>query len=410
MLPLEGECHYIIPIHKKGPTSDPDKYRPIALSSCLGKIYAQLILNKVQEERRTKCPEAINQAGFCKGAMTVDHILTIQTIVQKYKKLKMPVYGAFIDFAKAFDTVWRDALLVKLAEMGLNATLMRTIVEYYRERTACLKMKQGKTDSFPTKKCAIQGEPPSPELFKGYIHDLSPLLDEAKDLPELDKLVISHLLWADDLFLNSLSPEGLQQLLNILFKYCKDWGLSPNPSKCNVVIFNQIKEDDGLQFKLGEDPIATTSSYTYLGLELTKDGDVKQAANTRSKKGKKAIGSLMGTVDRTVIKPAMAMKLFNCLVKPILLYGSQIWIPLLATKQTLGLAPLNLSTFFRNHAELGGERVHLRFLKWVLGVNKKATNVFCWGELGEFPLIYCALEQAISYYKRVVMAPKGSLL
>ena len=27
----------IIPIHKKGPTSDPDKYRPIALSSCLGK-------------------------------------------------------------------------------------------------------------------------------------------------------------------------------------------------------------------------------------------------------------------------------------------------------------------------------------------------------------------------------------
>ena len=55
-------------------------------------------------------PEAINQAGFCKGAMTVDHILTIQTIVQKYKKLKKPVYGAFIDFAKAFDTVWRDAL------------------------------------------------------------------------------------------------------------------------------------------------------------------------------------------------------------------------------------------------------------------------------------------------------------
>ena len=400
----------IIPIHKKGPTSDPDKYRPIALSSCLGKLYAQLILNKVQAERRDKCPEAINQAGFCKGAMTVDHILTIQTIVQKYKKLKKPVYGAFIDFAKAFDTVWRDALLVKLAEMGLNATLMRTIVEYYRERTACLKMKQGKTDSFPTKKGVIQGEPPSPELFKGYIYDLSPLLDEAKDLPELAKLAISHLLWADDLFLNSLSPEGLQQLLDILFKYCKDWGLSPNPSKCNVVIFNQKKEDEGRQFKLGKDVIEITSSYTYLGLELTKDGEVKQAADTLSKKGKKAIGSLMGTIDRRVIKPAMAIKLFNCLVKPILLYGSQIWTPLLATKQILGLAPLNLSTYFRNHAGLGGERVHLRFLKWVLGVNKKATNVFCWGELGEFPLIYSALEQALSFFKRVTVAPKGSLL
>ena len=118
----------------------------------------------------------------------------------------------------------------------------------------------------------------------------------------------------------------------------------------------------------------------------------------------------MGTIDRRVIKPAMAIKLFNCLVKPILLYGSQIWTPLLATKQILGLAPLNLSTYFRNHAGLGGERVHLRFRKWVLGVNKKATNVFCWGELGEFPLIYCALEQAISFFKRVTMAPEGSLL
>ena len=42
----------MIPIPKKGPTSDPDKYRPIAfaLSSCLllGKLYAQLVLTYEQ--------------------------------------------------------------------------------------------------------------------------------------------------------------------------------------------------------------------------------------------------------------------------------------------------------------------------------------------------------------------------
>ena len=54
--------------------------------------------------------ETINQAGFCKGAMTADHILTIQTVVEKYKKLKKPIYGAFIDFRKAFDLVWRDMM------------------------------------------------------------------------------------------------------------------------------------------------------------------------------------------------------------------------------------------------------------------------------------------------------------
>jgi len=400
----------VIPIHKKGPKSDPDNYRPIALSSCLGKLHAQLIINKVQAERINKCPESINQAGFCKGAMTVDHILTIHTIVQKYKKLKTPVYGAFIDFAKAFDTVWRDALIVKLAEMGLNTTLMRTIVEYYRERTVHLKMKADRTDSFPTRTGVVQGENPSPEFFKGYIHDLSPLLDEAIDLPELDKLIISHLLWADDLFLSSLSAKGLQQLLDILSKYCQDWALSPNPSKCNVIIFNQNGKEEPQTFKLGEDKIAITHSYTYLGLELTDDGEIKHAVNTLSKKGRRAIGSLMGSIDRTVITPAMSIKLFNCLAKPIIMYGSQLWSPLLATKQILGLTQPNLSTYFKHHAEMGGERVHLRFLKWTLGVNKKTTNVFCWGELGELPIVFSALEQAISYYQRVACAPQGSLL
>ena len=41
--------------------------------------------------------------------MTVDHIFITHTIVQKYKKLKTPVYSAFIDFTKAFDTVWTVA-------------------------------------------------------------------------------------------------------------------------------------------------------------------------------------------------------------------------------------------------------------------------------------------------------------
>ena len=86
----------------------------------------------------------------------------------------------------------------------------------------------------------------------------------------------------------------------------------------------------------------------------------------------------------------------------------QIWLPLLAPKQTIGFSSPNSTTFFSNHAEMRGERVqlHLRFLKWVLRVKeaKKTTNVFRWGELGEVPLFF-ALEKAVSYYRRVLAAP-----
>ena len=400
----------IIPIHKKGPTADPDMYRPIALSSCLGKVFSQLILKEFQAERAAKCPETINQAGFCKGAMTADHILTIQTVVEKYKKLKKPIYGAFIDFRKAFDLVWRDGLMLKLAEMGLKKPLLKIIMEYYKGRTARLKMDGALTEAFQTILGVIQGEPPSPELFKAYIHKLSELLDEVEDLPELNKIILSHLLWADDLYVNALTPEGLQKLLDILSKYCNEWGLIPNAAKCNILIFNGNEDDKTLVFKIGEDTISHTDSYTYLGLELTRDGKLNTAARTLAAKGKRAMGSLMGSIDKTIVKPEMSLKLFNSLVKPILLYGSQIWLPLLAPKQVIGLSTPNLATFFNSHAECGGERVHLRFLKWILGVNKKTTNVFTWGELGEVPLLFSALDQAVSYYKRVSAAPAGSLL
>ena len=114
-------------------------------------------------------------------------------------------------------------------------------------------------------------------------------------------------------------------------------------------------------FKIGEDTISHTDSYTYLGLELTRDGKLNTAARTLAAKGKRAMGSLMGSIDKTIVKPEMSLKLFNSLVKPILLYGSQIWLPLLAPKQVIGLSTPNLATFFNSHAECGGERVHLRF-------------------------------------------------
>ena len=59
------------------------------------------------------CPDPVYQLGFSKGAQTYDHILTLGTIISKYKRLKQPVYAVFIDFRKAFDSVCREALFYK---------------------------------------------------------------------------------------------------------------------------------------------------------------------------------------------------------------------------------------------------------------------------------------------------------
>ena len=82
----------ITPLHKKGCKSNPDNYRAVAVSSNVGKLFSTVLLNRILKFKNTHNPDPVNQLGFSKGAQTYDHILTLQAIVNKYKKLKSPVY------------------------------------------------------------------------------------------------------------------------------------------------------------------------------------------------------------------------------------------------------------------------------------------------------------------------------
>ena len=130
----------ITPLHKKGCKSDPDNYRAIAVSSSLGKLFSTIILNRILRVKTKLCPDPINQLGFSKGAQTYDHILTLNTIVSKYKKLRQPVYAIFVDFRKAFDSVCREALFYKLAKQGITGKIFNILKHMYTNSTGQIKL------------------------------------------------------------------------------------------------------------------------------------------------------------------------------------------------------------------------------------------------------------------------------
>ena len=107
-----------------------------------------------------------------------------------------------------------------------------------------------------------QGHPMSPELFKCYVLGLSQRLNSMCNLnvPSLNKILVSHLLWADDLVLLALDKKSLQQMIDELQSFCMEWGLSVNISKTAVLVFNksgrQLKESYGFNF--GEISIINT--------------------------------------------------------------------------------------------------------------------------------------------------------
>ena len=164
------------PLHKKGDRQNPDNYRAITIGSCLGKLFSSLLLNRLTEFREEACPEKPNQLGFRKGAQCSDHILALNTVE------KRRVFACFVDYRKAFDSVCRDALLFKLANMGLAGGFFKCIKYMYSSSSTRIKLIQKLSSAIDVTIGTEQGHPMSPELFKLYIHKLLIRLNEIEDL------------------------------------------------------------------------------------------------------------------------------------------------------------------------------------------------------------------------------------
>ena len=407
----------ITPLHKKGSKDNPDNYRAVAVSSVIGKLFSTILLDRLIEFRSKNIPDPPNQLGFTKGAQTYDHILTMQTIMGKYQKLKKPVYAIFVDFKKAFDSVCRPALFLKLAKNGVTGKFYNLLKDMYQNSYGHIKMQGYISRRFNIRKGTEQGHPLSPDLFKLFLNDLSPLLEFA-NCPELAGIKISHLLWADDLILLSLDKSTAQKQLNVLNEFCKKWGIEPNVSKTKSMIISKNPGDQH-SFKLGDESLKNVEEYCYLGITLHKSGKLKLAIDTLNTKATRAFYGLKRTVIKSKLSFTALRTLFDSLIKPILLYGAPLWLPTLPIIKHISAhtntdnnssSQSNTNSLIKKIAGTKHEKLHLSFLKWALGVHRKASNIGSWGEAGRYPMVYQAIKLTTRYYERVSKLSSSSLV
>ena len=82
-LPSIWKRSVIIPILKQGkPRSGVGSYRPIALTSQVGKIMENIILKRLLHYCGKKYIIPVNQAGFRKGRCTTDHLVKLTSHIK----------------------------------------------------------------------------------------------------------------------------------------------------------------------------------------------------------------------------------------------------------------------------------------------------------------------------------------
>ena len=83
---------------------------------------------------------------------------------------------------------------------------------------------------------------------------------------EYQKLMPHYLFFADDIALNGRNQNEVQRLLDVVGKWCTDYGMSPGFAKCNYI------SDRDTNLTLLEHQLDRTDSYKYLGMPITHEG------------------------------------------------------------------------------------------------------------------------------------------
>lgn len=389
----------ITPIFKnKGSPENPDNYRGISILSCISKLFT-LIIN----DRLTSFVDDLgilgeNQAGFRPSYSTTDHMFSLKCIIDIYTQFKKKkLYCAFIDYQKAFDTINRNKLWLKLISNGISGKILKIIHNLYSKAKSCVKHSNGNLSKFfPSLSGVRQGDNLSPLLFALYLNDLeNDLCQNYKGLSTISEMIekeidfddiviylkLVTLLYADDTIIFAESEIDLQTALNTLDNYCKKWDLNVNINKSKIIVFSRGKIRNLPKFTFNNIDLEVVFEYKYLGIIFNYNGNFSKAKKLLYDQGTRAMYALITKARNLNLPIDIQLQLFDTLVVPILLYGCEIW-------------------GYENNAIL--DKLHLKFCKMILNVNRSTPTCMVLGELGRFPLHVFINSRIVNFWSRLV--------
>ncbi len=184
-----------------------------------------------------------------------------------------------------------------------------------------------------------------------------------------------------------------------LYKFVDDWLMEIHPDKTKVMIFNKTgKLLNKHMFTYRNHQLDTVKCYTYLGIQMTLNGNFNNAVTTLTNKARKALYRVKNSIAKTNVTPDLSLHIYDTLIKPISTYGCDVWGAYIKDVNKMFDIQYQQYNVFD---KLRFEKLNLKYCKFILGVNRKASNAATRGELGRYPIIIFIIKQVIKNWLRI---------
>ena len=246
-------------LHKKGPAGNPQNFRMIALTSCIGKTYHLLLAKRFTDYLTSNnFIDSSLQKAFLPGINgCYEHNIVMDEIIKTARSKKKTAHITFFDLEDAFGSVPHPLILHSLRRFKFPAEIQYYINTLYSNQLTKVFTKTFTTDAFPFKRGVFQGDPLSPIIFLMVFNPIIEFLQsEIKHgFTSINSQTIT-LPYADDFCLITNNVRTHQRLMDEINSKILSMGMKLKPAKCRTFSIKSGSASDSTFF-IGKDKIPT---------------------------------------------------------------------------------------------------------------------------------------------------------